>query len=75
MSIVHTVRFYKTSLFIYTLGDDANRKRDIVHARATYFTQIWLQWASIKAWGVCQNTVFVSLIRDIIPVLLNNVFS
>ncbi len=49
MSFVHMVRFYKTSLFVYTLGDDANRKRDIVHTRATYFTQIWLQWASIKA--------------------------
>lgn len=72
MSIVHTVRFYKTSLFIYTLGDDANRKCDIVHAGATYFTQIWLQWASIKAFV---KTVFVSLVRDIIPVLLNNVLS
>ncbi len=75
MSFVHMVRFYKTSLFVYTLGDDANRKRDIVHTRATYFTQIWLQWASIKAWGVCQNTVFISHVRDIIHVLLNNVFS
>lgn len=48
-SIVHVVPFYKSSLFIYTLGDDANRKCDLDHARATYFTQIWLQWASIKA--------------------------